>query len=44
MPWPRPLQLTFRAKVLLPVVSVLVVLAVVPLALVTQRMSRQFEA
>ncbi|HKX62413.1 MAG TPA: HAMP domain-containing protein, partial [Verrucomicrobiae bacterium] len=44
MPWPRSLQLTFRAKVLLPVVSVLVVLAVVPLALVTQRMSRQFEA
>jgi signal transduction histidine kinase len=40
----RPLQLTFRAKVLLPVVSVMVVLAVVPLALVTNRMSRQFEA
>ena len=40
----RQLQLTFRAKILLPVVSVMVVLAVVPLALVTHQMSRQFEA
>ena len=38
------LQLTFRAKVLLPVLCVMVVLAVVPLAFITHQMSRQFEA
>lgn len=40
----RPSQLTFRAKILVPVVFILVVLAVVPMFLVAQRMSHQLES
>src|SRR6266568_1496193 len=40
----RPVRLTFQAKVLLPVVSIMGLLVVVPMGLVSRRMSSQLES
>src|SRR5258708_6906189 len=45
MRWPLPpLRLSFQARVLIPVVSVMVLLVVVPMWILNRRMSMQLEA
>ena len=41
---PRPVRLSFQAKVLIPVVSIMVLLVIVPMAVVSRRMSSQLES
>jgi signal transduction histidine kinase/ActR/RegA family two-component response regulator len=40
----RPVRLSFQARVLIPVVSIMVLLVIVPMAMVSRRMSSQLEA
>lgn len=41
---PRPVRLSFQAKVLIPVVSIMVLLVIVPMGVVSRRMSSQLES
>src|SRR5687768_18315418 len=40
----RPMRLSFQAKVLIPVVTIMVLLLIVPMAMVNRRMSSQLES